>query len=260
MPHGDDFHDLARYYDPLMEHVDYRRWVHTCLALGALLPGRPLHLDAGCGTGVLLMEMRAAGWDGVGIDLSAGMLKAARRGRRGLPLAQADLRALPFERQFDIVTCLFDSINFLLTDVGIRGSIQQMANALKPGGVLYFDVVTERMVTDHFEDQDWTETIGAFTARWASAYDHRERIAETRIRINHGEASLIRERVYSNEFLTSACQDVGLKVLGVYDANTWRNPTEKSTRIDFVAMKDPPRGVVRRFQRVREAVQARLDR
>lgn len=256
----DDFRDLARYYDPLMEHVDYRRWVHTCLALGALLPGRPRHLDAGCGTGVLLKEMRAAGWDAFGIDLSAGMLHAARKGRRGLSLAQADLRALPFHGPFDIVTCLFDSINFLLTDGDIRTSIGQMAGALAPGGVLYFDVVTERMVTDHFEDQDWTETIGAFTARWASAYDHRDRIAETRIRINHGEASLIRERVYSNAFMEAACEAAGLKVLGVYDANTWRNPTEKSTRIDFVAMKDPPRGIGRRFQRVREAVQARLDR
>lgn len=259
MQRPDDFQDLARYYDPLMEHVDYRRWVHTCLALGALLPGQPRHLDAGCGTGVLLSEMRASGWQSTGIDLSGGMLQAARKSRGSLPVAQADLRALPFDRQFDVLTCLFDSINFLLTDDGLRTAIRQMAMALAPGGIVYFDVVTERMVADHFEDQDWTETIGGFTARWASAYDRKACIAETSIRINHGEASVIRERIYSNAFLLQACQDAGLKVLGMLDANSWRKPTDRSTRIDFVAVKDPPRGIARRFDRVHEAVQARLE-
>lgn len=254
----DPFADLARFYDPLMAHVDYPRWVRACFALSELLPDRFTHLDAGCGTGTLLQFLRQGGWDSVGIDISAGMLRALRDARGPLPVAQADLRALPFEHGVDIVTCLFDSLNFLLDDDGLRAAIAGFAAALRPGGIAYFDIVTERMVTDHFEDQSWVEDIGAFQARWSSAYDRRNRVAETRIRINRGEAATIRERIYPNEFVADACVAAGLKVLLMADAGTWRRPTARTTRVDFVAMKAPPRGAVKRFARVREGVQARL--
>jgi SAM-dependent methyltransferase len=254
----DTFEDLARFYDPLMEHVDYARWARACVAMAELLPDGFRHLDAGCGTGTLLARLHAAGWRSVGIDLSGAMLHTLRKSHGALPVARADLRALPFQGSLDFVTCLFDSLNFLLDDAGFQAAIGQIGAALRPGGIAYFDVVTERMVTDHFEDQDWLEDIGAFTARWASRYDRKTRIAETRIRINHGEASVIRERIYPVAFIEEACAAAGLKVLLVADASTWRPPNARTTRIDFVLMKDPPRGTGKRFDRVHAGVQARL--
>jgi malonyl-CoA O-methyltransferase len=55
-------------------------------------------LDAGCGTGRRLRQLR-----GVGIDLTFAMLAHARE---PLPLAAADVRALPFSSEtFDVVYC-----------------------------------------------------------------------------------------------------------------------------------------------------------
>ena len=47
----DAFGELARYYDPLMTHVNYDRWFFTVSALADLVEEPIRHLDAACGTG-----------------------------------------------------------------------------------------------------------------------------------------------------------------------------------------------------------------
>lgn len=49
--------------------------------------------DLGCGPGRDLAALRAAGLEGMGVDLSAGMLTVARG--RGLPVVRGDLRRPP---------------------------------------------------------------------------------------------------------------------------------------------------------------------
>ncbi len=75
----------------------------------ALLQPRPLEwiLDAGCGTGAHLRGMVAAGSRPVGLDLSRGMLRVARRSNPRVPLAQADLDSdLPVApARFDALLC-----------------------------------------------------------------------------------------------------------------------------------------------------------
>ena len=66
-----------------------------------------LILDAGCGTGRNLKQLRQAGSKPIGIDFSEGMLRVARRGHPDVPLALADLEhPLPLmNATFDAVLC-----------------------------------------------------------------------------------------------------------------------------------------------------------
>jgi SAM-dependent methyltransferase len=256
---SDDFGELARYYDPIMEHVNYDRWFRTCVALAELLPPRFLHVDAGCGTGVLLGRLREAGWKSTGVDLSRAMLMTARKQRGSVPVAVADLRALPFHRSAGLVTCLFDSINFILDEPGVARAIQEMAQALAPGGLLYFDIVTERMVTQHFAGQDWEEDNGGFSSNWSSSYDHQTTVAQTRIRINTGGESVIRERIYPQRFFERAVRHAGLRLLGAYDVEGWKAPSRHTTRIDFIAVKEPAPEATRQFKKVVRAVREQLQ-
>jgi SAM-dependent methyltransferase len=52
-------------------------------------------LDVGCGTGAYSAMLAGLGWQLVGVDISADMLRLARD--RGLDVVQADARELPFE-------------------------------------------------------------------------------------------------------------------------------------------------------------------
>lgn len=250
----DSLSEIAWHYDAIMEHVDYDRWFMTTTELAGLLPAGFRHLDAACGTGTLLSLLHDVGWDCMGADLSAPMLRAGRK--RGLlsPTLAADLRALPFRNAFDYVTCLFDSMNFLLELDDVRAAVVEFAGALREGGLLYFDVVTERMVRDHFDGEAWEETNGRFKTTWESRYDRRSRIVDTTIRINTGAQCLIRERIHALRDVERAVKDAGLGVLAVLDAHTWQRPNRKTVRVDFIAVKGSTKPWRRAFRQAQDHV------
>ena len=253
---GDTFEELARFYESIMEHVDYPRWYRNALLLSDLLPSGFRHLDAACGTGKFLRECRKVGWDSMGVDLSAAMLREGRMALGQARFARADLRALPFAGAFDFVTCLFDSVNFVLNDAGVAAALSGVYGALRPGGLLYFDVVTERMVLSHFDGQQWTEDNGRFRTTWESRYDRKTKFIDTRVRVNTGAEAAIRERVHDLVFLRDTLAGVGFKVLAVADAATWRLPKRKTIRVDIVAWKPTAGTMEARFRKVLKVLRA----
>ena len=252
---NDTFEDLARYYDAIMTDVDYDRWEIATANIAQLLPKDFLHLDAACGTGTLLRALNPYKWNSVGVDLSPAMLRLSKKKRTKSPLAAADLRRLPFDGSFDYITCLFDSMNFLLKKAAIRSAIKSFARALSPGGILYFDVVTEEMILQHFADQVWTERNGRFSTKWSSKYNRTTKICETRIKVKRGPEATLHERVYEIDFIKKAIEDAGLTLLGAHDAETWRTVRKKSVRVDFVCTKGPVDAYAKPFKNAARRMQ-----
>lgn len=245
------FAGLAVDYDRIMRDVDYDRWYVVAAGVASLLPRPMRHLDVACGTCKLLKKCWAGQWQSFGIDLSRPMLRAgvAEEGRR--PVAVADLRALPFNGSYNYVTCLFDSLNFLLTTRDMRAGIASMAGALRPSGILYFDIITERMVLDHFAGQKWTERQKEFAATWSCEYDAGSSIAAITIRVNKGAPFTLYERVYTIEEVEDAVHAAAMGLLAVVDAETWRAPRPATVRADFVAVKGDAAEYARAFRGVR---------
>ena len=106
-------------------------------ALAALGP-RPDEwiLDAGCGTGVHLRGMRAAGSRPVGMDFSRGMLGVAKRADPNALLVQGDLnREFPIRRRaFDAVVSSLVSEHLL----DLRTFFTEAFAVLRPGGRFVF--------------------------------------------------------------------------------------------------------------------------
>jgi len=98
-------------------------------ALHALLgTGTGMCLEIGCGTGVRAAAVRALGWQPLGVDISAGMLRWAR-GR--LPVVRADVERLPFADD------VFPAVASVMvhTDMPAYPSIvREAARVLAPGG------------------------------------------------------------------------------------------------------------------------------
>lgn len=254
----DTFAELARYYDPIMRDVDYDRWYLIAGAIAELLPRPFRHLDVACGTGVLLRKVFEDRWNSFGVDLSVSMLRAGKQRRRRWPVSAGDIRALPYHKSFDYVTCLFDSVNFLLTFADFKTGIQSMADCLVPGGILYFDIVTERMVLDHFAGQRWTERNGKFSTRWECDYDPPSRTVETRIQVNRGMVYTLHERIYELELVEDAVRGAGVEILGAFDAESWCKPRRKTVRIDIIGVRGDPKPLRQGMRSVERHVQALL--
>jgi SAM-dependent methyltransferase len=105
------------------------------LELGQLLrellgPGRGTCLEIGCGTGMHAGRVRALGWNAVGVDLSAGML---RHGAPRLPAGRADASRLPI-RDASVPAVLSAMAH---TDMPAYGEVlREAVRVLAPGGVL----------------------------------------------------------------------------------------------------------------------------
>lgn len=111
-----------------------RSWRSRAITALALRPGSRV-LDLACGTGDLIQEIRHAGGEPVGVDISAGMLRhaAQREGPGGL--VRADALALPFpESSCDAVVSGFALRNF----VGLPAALAECARVLRPGGRFAF--------------------------------------------------------------------------------------------------------------------------
>jgi ubiquinone/menaquinone biosynthesis C-methylase UbiE len=118
----------ARVYDAITNFPFYREHLDQIMAELGLERGK-LYLDLGCGTGNLLAAAKKAGVPFIGVDLSAGMLKKAKR--KGKDLAMADLHRLPFRGGcIDGIT----NVNVFYQLDRPKTFLKEAHRVLKPGG------------------------------------------------------------------------------------------------------------------------------
>ena len=74
------YNEFSRYYDYLTGDVDYKKRTKYLLRLFEKFDRKPsLLLDLACGTGGFSVQFSKAGIDVIGVDISEGMLRDARR-------------------------------------------------------------------------------------------------------------------------------------------------------------------------------------
>ena len=137
LPHGDKatavrsmFDAIAPRYDLLNRILTFRldvRWRRRTVR-DLDLPTGSTVLDLACGTGDLCRDLDSAGHRPVGMDLSWGMLVAART---DAPLVHADALRLPAPSgTVDGVTCGFALRNL----AALEPFFAELARVLRPGG------------------------------------------------------------------------------------------------------------------------------
>jgi SAM-dependent methyltransferase len=126
----------AELYDLVYSFKDYAdeaAWLVSLVAERA--PQAQSLLDVGCGTGRHLQRLRAR-FDCEGVDLDAALLAAAAERVPGVPLHQADMRTLDLGRTFDVVSCLFSAIGYMLDLDQLHAATGALAKHVAPGGLL----------------------------------------------------------------------------------------------------------------------------
>ncbi len=172
-------HDLISWYDHVAEAYDEHRLplsgrVADLVVRHAMIADGDQVLDVGTGTGnVALAAARCVGARGlvVGVDLSPGMIQAARRRSGGPPLEfrQMDAEALEFgDATFDVV------LSSLLAGPDVVRALREMRRVLRPRGRVVFGSYTEQTHRP-LADLTWSrmERYGilrpaAPTAHWTS--------------------------------------------------------------------------------------------
>lgn len=98
-------------------------------------------VEFACGSGGVLAHL-ADFYDVAGLDISPEMLALARRRLPRTPLIEGSMTSARFGRKFDVVLCIFDSINHLTRFGDWRLVFKNGARHLNPGGILIVEINT----------------------------------------------------------------------------------------------------------------------
>lgn len=135
------YSEFARFYDRVEGDAPagFSRWILGRLDEYAATVRSVLEL--GCGTGAVL-EALPSEWAKVGVDSSSDMLEQARSKGLGVTLVEADMTGATLGKTFDLVICVFDTINHLLDPEDWRRTFRVAHNHLRSGGLFLFDMNT----------------------------------------------------------------------------------------------------------------------
>lgn len=126
-------------------------WRRVLRPLRGELAGREARiLDAGCGTGGLLNELRRAEvmWEPEGLDYSPVACALARE-RTGLPVRQGSMTALPHpDGAFDAVV----SVDALTHVQDRAAALAEMVRVLRPGGLVILNVPAYRWLWSYHDE------------------------------------------------------------------------------------------------------------
>lgn len=156
---------FAPHYDAFTSASDYENWTERVLALARRhgLQGEAA-LDLACGTGNSFLPLLRRGFAVTACDISPAMLAEAAMKAPEARLVQADLRALPELGSFDLVTCVDDSLNYLLDREELLAAFRGVAANLAPDGVVVFDLNSLRAYRETFARDSVMEAGGAVFA------------------------------------------------------------------------------------------------
>jgi SAM-dependent methyltransferase len=120
-------------------------------------------VDVACGIGAACEHFAAAGLRTIGVDASQEMLDLARRSacNRGLQIdyVKQDMRQVCVPAPVDLVTCMYDSLNFMLVPADLRQAFKRARRALRDGGHYVFDMYTLRGLAEYWGSVDQIHTV-----------------------------------------------------------------------------------------------------
>jgi SAM-dependent methyltransferase len=270
-PSPADAHHARAAYDAFAEHYDlftadhdYDAWTSTleALAVDHGLRGRRL-LDVACGTGKSFLPMLRRGYEVAGCDISQEMLRIADEKARGRArLESCDMRHLPTLGQFDLVFCLDDAMNYLLTPDELGAAMDGLCRNLAPHGVGVFDVNTLASYRTFFGSRcvvSGDDRVVIWEGQAAPTFARAE-IAQATVEIlvRESDAQWARscaahyQRHHPRSVIEAAIEPAGLRLAGVYgmyldgSVSAGFDEHENSKAVYVVRRAAPPQSRVQR--------------
>ncbi len=240
---------LAACYDRLMAHVDYAAWADGLETVWKRQGMRPeLVLDAGCGSGSVMLELLARGHRVFGVDNASEMLALAAEkvfaAGKTPELFEMDIRALRLPEPCDAVVCLCDTLNYLTKPVDMENTLQSFYRVLKQGGSLIIDLRTPYYYRCVLADRQWVEEEDGLLLYWQN--DWRPPFMEMALTFMTEEENglwrrtddLHRQRCYGRRELQRMLRAAGFREIEVLeDLKRGRPANAKTERVYFCAKK-----------------------
>jgi SAM-dependent methyltransferase len=242
------FSDIAQYYDTLMSYVNYPAWVaYIERLLKYCNISKKTILDLACGTGVCLEIWRHRGYRVIGLDKSFAMLKICKSrfpdDTTDVAVVNGDMCGFAFTEKVPIITCLYDSLNYLLSEEALAMCFKNVYDALDAGGVFFFDMNTVHCLQNEWGNGTFHRQDKEIHSVWSNTFDSSTNISTLKLTLmvqKNGNVEMIREshqeRGYSLMTIAELLETAGFEY-SFYKHLTFNPAHERDMRIMGVASK-----------------------
>jgi len=234
----DSYQKLGLYYDEVVgDRREAIRQIRGLLRVYA--PTAKTLLEIACGTGTVLQALEKR-YEVAGLDCSEIMLSQAAQKLPSVPFYQSDMRSFRLDEKFDIVLCVYDSINHLTTLHDWQRVFRSVYKHLITGGIFIFDINTPQKlsrlaaqppVVHEFEESTYILNV---TKRGKNTFDWHARLfhplAEEQFRLIE---EVIPEAAYPAAKVRELLHPF-FQVVTVRDFERERPSASKSERLYFV--------------------------
>lgn len=156
-----DYGNFVRFYDDVMGDALHNS-VRVLGAIERYLPQASSLLELGCGTGTVLAGLTTLG-SLTGLDQSREMLAIARSKVPSARYVEGNMASFDLGRRFDVVICVFDTLNHLPTFDEWTALFGRVFDHLTDGGLFVFDVNTIGKLRDLGDDPPWVYDLKGHT-------------------------------------------------------------------------------------------------
>lgn len=234
--------DFAAAYNERWAFWGPKLWPFLAEQVRRRKPDAQSWLDLCCGAGSLLKLVCEAGFQAVGVDASPHQLRHARRNAPRAHLVRADIRELRLGRRSDVITCLFDSLNYLLTKRDLGRAFRRARHHLADDGLFAFDMNTLAGIEAHWTKVHVFRDPGRVLIN-DTAFEKRRRLGTCRITGFVKEGRRWRrfdeehvERAYTPEEIDGVLAKARFR-FEKWDGHSFGEAAEQSGRLLYVCRK-----------------------
>lgn len=199
--------------------------------------------DVACGTGTFVKYLCGRGIPQViGVDRSPEMLEIAlRKNRRNHSrFFCQDFLNLQLPKPVSLITCNFDSLNYLLNPDQLFKAFQKFQANLKPGGHVIFDMITRNQPWYGQAPMVERRQLGILKFFRSMHLNRKTGLQHSRVIITSPTKNISEthiQRIYPMRLVLRLLCKAGFRLLGVRDFTNLKSVTRHSPRIIVIAIR-----------------------
>lgn len=214
--------------------------------LKSIIPAESRILDLGCGPGLYTKRFSDIGYDVTGMDHSKRSIAYAKEHDSRTKYIYQNYLEMDFSKAFDVITLIYCDYAALIPDER-KTLLSKIHRALKPNGLLVFDVFTERTFNSKRDHTSWSyhENGGFWSGKPHLCLEAEYYFENKTVKVNKAIVItenglceyLIWDTVFTKHTLLNEVMPLRFQTYGIYDDVCGSPYTGEADTICFVLKK-----------------------
>ena len=242
---GEPYSGFAEFYDEMLGATAFECWRENFERLSNRYTMRfETAADIACGTGWAARYLAGRCRRVYAVDRSEAMLRiASRRKAPGeVIVIRQSFEELKLPERVDLLTCNFDSLNYLLEEAALAATFARFRSSLEQGGFAVFDMNTARELSGWMGTEVRVHRPAGAASFWELGWDPGTRLSSVKMtNFSRREGGFLMsaeehvERAYDLGPLVDMIIDAGFAGVGALDARGLGRVDDETRRVQFVA-------------------------